>query len=345
MAGAAAGLTVDRPLLAFIGHLETAEAYLDLLTCARGDDLPKLSLEEIEPLLRVLDPMPVCSLTLRSIRGTAVLAHYIDVGLLPDVQTGLRKALARIRLAGLEARAAGARLGVLGGFTSILGELAGVDLGRDLGLPFTTGNTLAAAVIAEQVASLEPHLDGSSVTVVGAGGDVGSGLSRILHARGVRLLLVGRTRRPLENLATELKGAQPLSWPEAASRSKIVVLAASAAAGSIPLDAVPSQAFVLDAGHPPNARLDGHAHYAVAGRVTHALPPECDLPALLSARYATGESHACLAEGEVLAFEERWERFSSGRGRIVPERAEEILGLAQRHGIRPAPMRFGGPSD
>jgi predicted amino acid dehydrogenase len=207
-------------------------------------------------------------------------------------------------------------------------------------LPFTTGNTLAAAVIAEQVASLRSNLKGSTVTVVGAGGDVGSGLSRILHARGVRLLFVGRTPRPLENLARELKGAQPLSWPDAAPRSEIVVLAASAAAGSISLDAVPSQAFILDAGHPPNARLDGHARYALAGRVKHALPPKCDLPALLSARYATGESHACLAEGEVLALEERWEPFSSGRGRIVPERAAEILGLAQRHGIRPAPLCF-----
>jgi fatty aldehyde-generating acyl-ACP reductase len=340
MAGTAAGLTVDRPLLALIGHLETAEAYLDLLNCVRGDDLPKLPLEEIEPLLRAMHPMPICDLTLHSIRGGAVPARYIDVGLLPDAQAGLRKAMARIRLAAVEAGAAGARVGVLGGFTSIVGELAGADSRRDFGLPFTTGNTLAAAVIAEQVASLEPNLEGSTVTVVGAGGDVGSGLSRILHERGVRLLLVGRAPRPLENLATELKGAQLLSWPDAASRSEIVVLAASAAAGSIPLDAVPPQAFVLDAGHPSNARLDAHARYALAGRVTHAIPPECDLPALLSTRYATGESHACLAEGEVLAFEERWEPFSSGRGRIVPDRAAEILGLAQRHGIRPAPLCF-----
>jgi predicted amino acid dehydrogenase len=340
MAGAATDVTVERPLLAFVGHLETAEAYLDLLASARGDDLPRLRLEEMEPLLRAMDPMPVCDLTLRSIRGPAVAARYIDVGLLSDAQSGLRRAMARIRLAGREAGAAGARLGVLGGFTSIVGELEGADLGHDLGLPFTTGNTLAAAVIAKQVASLVPNLEGSRVTVVGAGGDVGSGLSRILHARGVRLALVGRTPRPLENLATELKGAQPLSWSDAASLSEIVVLAASAAARSIPLDAVPSQAFVLDAGHPPNARLDGHAHYAVAGRVTHALPPECDLPALLAARYATGESHACLAEGAVLAFEERFEPFSIGRGRIVPERAEEILGLARGHGIRPAPLRF-----
>jgi predicted amino acid dehydrogenase len=341
MAGPAARLTVNRPSLALIGHLETAEAYRDLLNYVRGGDLPQLPLEEIEPLLRATDPMPLCDLTLRSMRGAAVSARYIDVGLLPDPQTGLREAMARIRMAAREAGAAGARLGVLGGFTSIVGQLAGADLHHDFGLPFTTGNTLAAAVIAEQVASLAPNLEGSRVTVVGAGGDVGSGLSRILHARGVRLLLVGRTPRPLENLATELKGARPLSWPDASSRSEITVLVASAAAGSIPLDTVPPQAFVLDAGHPPNAQLDGHPNYAVAGRVTHAVAPECDLPALLSARYATSESHACLAEGVVLAFEERWEPFSSGRGRIVPKRAEEILGLAAGHGIRPASLSFG----
>ncbi len=262
MAGAAAALTVDRPLLALIGHLETAGAYLDLLASARGDDLPKLPLGEIEALLRAMDPIPVCDLTLRSVRGPTVLARYIDVGLLPDAKAGLRRAMARIRLAGVEAGAAGARLGVLGGFTKIVGQMAGADLG----LPFTTGNTLTAAVLAEQVASLASNLAESRVTIVGASGDVGSGLSRILHARGVRLALVGRTARSLEDLATELKGAQPLSWRDAAPLSEIVVLVASAAAGSISLDGVPAQAFVLDAGHPPNARPDGHPRCAVAGR-------------------------------------------------------------------------------
>jgi hypothetical protein len=106
MAGPAARLTVNRPSLALIGHLETAEAYRDLLNCVRGGDLPQLPLEEIEQLLRATDPMPLCDLTLRSMRGAAVSARYIDVGLLPDAQTGLREAMARIRMAAREAAVA-----------------------------------------------------------------------------------------------------------------------------------------------------------------------------------------------------------------------------------------------
>lgn len=340
MAGPAALLTVPRPLLALIGHLETAEAYRDLLTAARGPDLPSPCLGDVEAFVRVMDPMPVCDVTLRSMQGPVVPARYIDVGLLPDSRAALRRASARIRLAGQEAQRSGARLGVLGGFASILGRRAGLDLEEELGLPFTTGNTLTAAVIAEQVASLRSDLRAATVTVVGAGGDVGSGLCRILHAQGVRVRLVGRARRPLAKLAAELRGAEVLSWPHDARRSDIVVLAASAPLGSIPLEGLPPAAVVLDAGHPPNARSDGRVRYAAAGRVTHAIPPESDLPALLSKRYAPTETHACLAEGMALAYAGRWEAFSRARGTIVPERAEEILGMARRHGIRPATLHF-----
>ena len=62
-----------------------------------------------------------------------------------------------------------------------------------------------------------------------------------------------------------------------------------------------------------------------------------DLSSELAAlKAATGD----LKEGEVLAFEQRWEAFSSGRGNIRPEQGNEILGLARRHGIEPAPLHW-----
>jgi predicted amino acid dehydrogenase len=290
-----------------------------------------------------MDPLPVADVTFRSIRGPVVRARYIDVGLLPEAHGGLRRAIARVLLAVEEARALGARLGVLGGFTSIVGEWARADLGRDRGFALTTGNSLTAAVIAEQTAALASHLGNVTVTVVGAGGDVGSGLSRILHSRGARLRLVGRTSRPVERLAAELPGARALSWHDATASCELVVLVASASAGSLPLERLPPCAVVLDAGHPPNREPDGRVAYALAGRVQHAVSPECDLPALAT-RYAAAETHACLAEGVALAFAGRWESFSRGRGRIHPAGGDEILALAEAHGIRPASLRFSTTS-
>ena len=330
------------PDLALIGHLESAEDYATVLSAARGDDLRRLRAAEVRPLLREMEPMPLCDLVLHSSRGRSVQARYVELGLIVEDDFDLARALRKVKAACAHARDMGARLGTLGGFSSIVGEAAGMDLAAEFGLPFTTGNTLTAAVIAEQVRRLPIRLEDSTVAIVGAGGDVGSGVSRILARRGVRLLLVGRTRWRLERLRAELPGSRVGGWEEAGPRPDVVVLVASAAQGAVALDGVPSTSFVLDAGHPPNA-TGRRPRYAVAGRVSHEKWPMSDLPAVLSSRYAPGEAHACLAEGEVLALEGRWEGFSGRRGLIVPERAAEILALAESHGIRPAPLRFAPP--
>ena len=330
------------PAAAFIGHQATAADYLAFLASARGADLPPLRADQVASLLRRLDPMPICDLTLRSPAGAAVQARYIDAFLVVDEEWRLAAAVHRVQAACHEAARTGARLVTLGGFSSIVGESSRLDPSRAFGVPFTTGNTLTAAIIAEQVVSVAAGRARCQITVVGAGGDVGSGVCRVLHARGFRPTLVGRRPRPLATLAAELPGSAVKSWREAAQRSDVVVLVSSAALGAIPLEDVTSSCVVLDAGHPPNANPDSHARYARSGRVLLACALETDLPALLQ-DYEGGELHACLAEGMALALEGRWEAYSVGRGRITPSRAAEILALAAGHGIRPGPVRFEHP--
>ena len=43
----------------------------------------------------------------------------------------------------------------------------------------------------------------------------------------------------------------------------------------------------------------------------------------------------------MLALEERFERFSWGKGNITKERMAEILGLARKHGFELAPFFWG----
>jgi fatty aldehyde-generating acyl-ACP reductase len=326
------------PEIALLGHLESIEAYCDLLGAARGRDLPPLRPERLEPVLQRGGPMPICDLRLRSPRDVAVTARYIDIAFL-GAWLRVVDTLSKVRAGCIEAVRSGARIAALGGFTSILGERHGVDASSEYGIAFTTGNTLTAAVIADQVRGLAGGARGATIAVIGAGGDVGSGVSRLLHARGHRLLLVGRTGAALQSMAAELVEAEVATWEAAAPRADVVVLVASATHGELSLDLVRRDAWVLDAGHPPNARVPA-GRYARAGRVVHALLPESDFPELLSLQYGPGESHACLAEAEVLAFEGRWESFSGRRGRIRPTQADEILALAARHGITPAPLRF-----
>jgi predicted amino acid dehydrogenase len=324
------------PEIAFLGHLGSAAAYRAVLGAARGADLPELRLEDVDRLLRHLEPMPLADAVIRTPHGREARARYFDLFFLIEEPLRFKLGLERVRAACAQARAAGARIGALGGFSSILGEMAGVDLSRELGVPFTTGNTLTAAAIAAQVDAAAPR--GCAVTVVGAGGDIGTGVCRLLARAGRRLIVVGRNPEPLDRLCREIPGTQRLGWAEAAPRVEAAVLVASAVEGAIPIDALPAGAIVADGGHPANARPVGHVAVAQAGRMTVDI--EVDLPVVLEQHCHGGELPGCLAEAAVLALEGRFEPYSAGRGRIDPDRAIAIREMAARHEIRPAPLRF-----
>lgn len=332
------------PVAAAIGHLESPEAYAAFISATRGPGLPPVQVQDIDRVIRRLAPMPICNVSVRSPTGATISACYVDAFLLADtIGAGdPAEAIKRVQAAYRVAARSGARLVALGGFSSIIGESAHLNPSREYGIAFTTGNTLTAAVLAEQVCEVVGTRTATMVTVVGAAGDVGSGLCRILHSRGFRLRLVGRRPEPLEALAAELTGAIVMRWDDAASDSEFVVLVSSASLGAVLLDRVPAEAIVLDAGHPPNATAPAGPgpRYIRAGRIRLQYPMESDLPEFVE-HYSRGELHACLAEGMTLALEERWESYSSGRGRITAERAAEILGLAKKHGMQPASLAAG----
>ena len=49
-------------------------------------------------------------------------------------------------------------------------------------------------------------------------------------------------------------------------------------------------------------------------------------------------SHGCILEAMVLAFENRFETYSSGKGNITIDKMEEIYSLSLKHGINIAPF-------
>lgn len=319
------------PTVAFVGHLDGVTAYREALTALRGDDLPAPTPEAVRQLVDEMAPMPVCDLELHSIRGTSCRATFIDAFLIVE---GLRRAVRKVEEAVAEVVAVGARVAALGGFTSIIGERAGVAW--PTGPAFTTGNALTAAVLAAQ--SGRAAGGPATIAVVGAPGDVGSGLVRLLVEDGHTVLAVGRNPRRLAALVDELPVLHPMTWDEAAPRADVVVLVASTEAGAIAVDQVADGVPILDAGHPPNAQ-PGHLGTVVAGRMIHERPPTGGIPAFTSHNCAPGEHHACLCEAEVLGLEGRYEAWSSGRGNITCAAARQILAWAEAHGIHPATPR------
>lgn len=277
-----------------------------------------------------MNPLPSLS------RGDRLVARYIDLFLSVDGSFHAASARRKLQRACAEARKSGARVAALGGFASIIGE-RDTDLVAEYGLAFTTGNTLTAATLAAQVESFaDPCM---TVTVVGAAGDVGSGLCRLLHRRRQPLILVGRSSKPLARLSEELERAGVDSLEGVLPRTDVLVLVASAPLGGVPLAGLPAHARVVDAGHPRNAAATD-LPYARGGRVRHAVLPSSDLPLLLGFEGPPGESHACLAEACVLAYEGCLEACSTGRGRISVVAADAMLARAARHGVTPAPLAW-----
>ena len=320
--------------VAIIGHLESVADYTELLTELRAGRAPDEA--ALARLLRALRPAPVCDLRVESAAGVRLHARYVDLFLVVDRHFHAASARSKLERACEEARRTGARVAALGGFASIVAE-RDVDLARTYGLAFTTGNTLTAATLAAQVESIADER--TTITVVGAAGDVGSGLCRLLYERGRRLVLVGRSPRPLASLAEELRGVELDSLEGALPRTDVLVLVASAAFGAVSLAGLPPHARVIDAGHPRNALESEHA-CARGGRVRHPVLPTSDIAAVLRFEGPPGESHACLAEACVLAYDERYDACSVGRGRITAAAGRAMLARAARHGITPAPLHW-----
>lgn len=330
----------DTPAISvgLIGHLETPQRYQSVLHAARGDDLPLPDLAEVSRLVNKLTPFPVTDARFVSARGLVVRARYVDLCYLVEAEVPLKAGLQRVRQACRHVQRSGAKVAALGGFASILGEMGAADLSAEFGLAFTTGNALTAGTLAAQVCA-HVHED-AELVVVGAGGDVGSGLCRVLSAGGRRLVLVGRNPRPLVSLAAQLPNCRVSSWQDAARGAQAVVLIASSALGAIALDQVPAGTLVFDAGHPANGQDALHVRYARAGRVQHEHAIAVDLPSVLDPDGGDRETHACLAEAVVLAYAQRFEPYSKGRGLLSVEQIERIVALAGEHGVAPAPLRW-----
>jgi len=103
----------------------------------------------------------------------------------------------------------GAKIAGLGAFTSIVTH-DGQDLLDKVGIGLTTGNPLSAAVAIQNVvkaASLVGlDLSRATVAIVGAGGSVGSGCSRLLAHRAGVLLLIDINKKSLAALSEGLVG-------------------------------------------------------------------------------------------------------------------------------------------
>jgi predicted amino acid dehydrogenase len=339
---------------ALIGHQESWRAAGDVLAVLRGPGHSPLPDDEIRDILPWIPPRTVCHVEIVSVTGTKAHGLYIDSFIPPDrlADAHLCDNTARVRGAAACAIKAGAKIASLGGFSSILIEGNFSQLPERKSTVFTTGNTLTVGFIVQGVRKMcalqGRNLGRSTLLIVGATGDVGSGCARCL-AHGVkRVQLHARNRERLRRLAAELEadGVQveiATDLQQFSAPADVVICAASLASSSLLLGAISPEALICDAGYPKNLSPDAKMPRATVfsgglGQVMGKLTFVPDFHGILNRHPFPDVVHGCLLEGMALALEHRHEPFSQGRGFITPERVDVIRNIAARHGIFLAPL-------
>ena len=337
------------PDFALIVHPDSWSTASAVMAALRGPQLPPIPMQDLREILPWIPPRPVSRINVASSQGHFAHGLYIDTFIPPDRLEAkfLRENLARVREAAQCAIREGARIVALGGFSSILLEGRTDLLPAHPGTYFTTGNTLTVALIVrgiERAVELSGRrLSEARVLVIGASGDVGSGCARCLAPRVRQLLLCARNPERLRRFASEFSESKNVEadcdMSRLAAKADVVICAASTTSPLELPSTLSADAIVCDAGYPKNVRPceGGTTFFGGFGQA-------CDIkldPDLLGVIYpypVVGVAHGCLLEAIALALEKRFEPFSQGRGRIVPERVDEIWQIAQRHGIGLPPL-------
>jgi predicted amino acid dehydrogenase len=348
------GKTIIDLDFALIGHQESWEAAADVLAVLRGPELAPLPDDEIRDILPWIPPRAVCHVEVGSIAGAKARGLYIDSFIPPDRLEApyVHDNLARVREAAACAIKAGARIVSLGGFSSILIEGNVDQLPERRDTVFTTGNSLTVGFIVQgikKMCALEGRdLRASTLLVVGASGDVGSGCARCLAPFVRRLQLHARNEGRLRTLAAELDadGFEVEIATDIGRFSEVpdlVICVASLATPSLLLGRVATNAIICDAGYPKNLSPDSDlpgvkVFFGGLGQITGGLTFSPDFHGILNRHPFPDVAHGCLLEGMALALERRFEPFSRGRGAVTPMRVEEIENIAARHGIHLAPL-------
>jgi fatty aldehyde-generating acyl-ACP reductase len=339
---------------ALIGHQESWRAAADVLTVLRGPERTPLPDNEIKDILPWIPARAVCHVDVGSIVGTKARGLYIDSFIPPDRLEAayVHENIARVRGAAACAIKAGAKIVSLGGFSSILIEGNFDQLPERHETVFTTGNTLTVAFIVQGIQKMcaleNRNIRKSTLLIVGATGDVGSGCARCLAPLVRRVLLSARKVDRLRRLAAELEanGVQveiETDLQRFSAEADVVICAASLASPSLLLGRIAPNALVCDGGYPKNLSpgaqmLGATVFFGGLGQITGGMRFAPDFHGILNRHPFPDVVHGCLLEGMALALEHRFEPFSQGRGFVTQERVHEIETIAARHGIYLAPL-------
>lgn len=235
----------------------------------------------------------------------------------------------------------GADLVGLGAFTAVVGD-GGRQVAEAIESGVTTGNSYTVATAVEgalrgaEVMEVDPSA--STAAVMGATGSIGRVCAHLLAEKVERLVLIGRRKDALAEIAEEIAGRNAeveisLSAAESLPQAQIVLTVTSAMEAVIEPEMLRPGAVVCDVARPRDVSV------RVAEERDDVLVIEggaVRVPGDVNFHFDFGfpprTAYACMAETMILALEGHTGDYSLGK-RLSLERVQEIARMADRHGF------------
>jgi len=238
------------------------------------------------------------------------------------------------------AAAWGARMIGLGALCAVVGA-RGVEVAHNCPAAVTTGNSLTVYASVLQFEKIMERLQADprrhKIVIVGFPGSICLAITRILHRKGLHLVLVTRqTTAFLQRFLDSMGGDGRIEVTHdlgAALRQGRIIFTATSTGNIIDQDMLLPGSVVFDIAQPKDVVYRRRPRQDVlivdAGLIA--------LPRATTKRYRysgleTNDIPSCLGETMTLTLEQRWERFSLGR-ELSLEGVEEIGRLSLRHGF------------
>ena len=337
---------------AVIGHQDSWPNIQSLINVMRTSSLEQLPVEKIREVYDYIPPRGIFRMHVTSPLGMTRSGLYIETFIAPDKLTAahLRDNIRKVREAVAVAHRLGIPMVILGGFTSLLLE-GRVDDFDEYNLALTTGNTLTAAYVLkgiEQACGLMGReLTESRMMIIGATGDIGIGCTHYLKGKVKELLLCARNRARLERLGSQLeREGHRVRWSadirELSGEADLIISVASSS--GIEVGTLNDGVIICDAGYPKNLdmrlkdRPGVFLFHGGMGQLHHGYRFDPDYTEGFYRYPAPHLGHGCIIEIILLAFEDRMENYTIGKGNITEEKIEEMYSLSLKHGITLAPF-------
>jgi len=237
----------------------------------------------------------------------------------------------------------GAKIVGLGALTSSVTN-GGRDLINDVSVGLTTGNSLTAAVVVEDIKNLieikKLRSNDLRVAIIGATGSIGWAVSKFFLDFDFReMILLGRTPANLAALEKELNDLRPNKNLKVTTeilelkKTDIIIVATSASSAIIQKDYLKEGVIIYNITQPSNVSKDLQQERPDVILIKGGLVTSPIKGNQLKFGLPEGSIFSCLAETMLLAAEKRFESYSIGR--VDNKKAEEMLQIAKQYNIKP----------